>query len=304
MGMNHFLGAGLFCGLAATALLGACDSDDETTTSSTTTTGTGTGGAGAAGGSGGGGAETSACIPPAEVPDPWAATFLPYSLLNGSAVTGAELEVFGADDTLLGSETVDENGEAAVSVATGGTPLDAYFTASAPSYLTTRFRIQGGLGWFPRWSTMMGSTTWADQRVQDAWGVDRDPGAAMVYVAVLRCNAGNELFGLEGATVTLEPGGTEIVYVDRLGGFDPVLTATSPYGFALAANVPAGDNTLTVTLDGEETTYQRPMRAGTIEAILVYPSAATCTQCMQASSTDALTFSDLCQDNGPPSAET
>ncbi|MBW2455806.1 MAG: hypothetical protein JRI68_14915 [Deltaproteobacteria bacterium] len=261
--------------LAATVY--GCSDDVDTTPGGTGGTGAagGTGGVGGVGGiGGGGGAPPAACQPPAEVPDPWEVTFRPYTLGTGDPVDDALLEIHGSDGTVLASGTSDANGEIALSVATGGTPIDGYFTAAKTGYLTTRFRIQGGLGWFATWRTMMITEASADEGVPDEWPSEtRDPNAAFVLTSTYDCNKGSEVWGLPGATVSLEPGGLPVKYLLPSSSVGSQLTATTRQGGTITANVQAGDHTITVTLDGVETTYERPIEAGFWESIILYPKA-------------------------------
>ena len=129
----------------------------EGTGGTTTTSGVGGSGGeagegGMAGGGGSGGSVTPpACQPPASVPDPWVVTFQPYELGTGQIIQDVLVQIHAADGTVLESATSGPTGQATLTVATGGAPIDGYFTAAKAGYLTTRFRIQGGLGWFPGW---------------------------------------------------------------------------------------------------------------------------------------------------------
>ncbi|MBW2456152.1 MAG: carboxypeptidase regulatory-like domain-containing protein [Deltaproteobacteria bacterium] len=233
------------------------------------------GGEGGVGGSAGsGGSVPLACEAPASVPDPWEVTFRPYQLGTGTPVDGALIEVKASDGTVLASTTTNGSGEGSLSIATGGEPIDGYFTASKTGYLTTRFRIQGGLGWFPGWHTMMATEAFADNWVSGHWSSEtREPGTAVVLSLAFDCNKGWEAWGLAGAIMDFDPAGLDVVYMRPDGTADPVLTTTSRRGQATTANVPAGESTLTVSLDGVDTVYSRPMEADTWEVVLLYPKA-------------------------------
>lgn len=213
----------------------------------------------------------STCPTLAVVPDPWAITFMPYDISTGLDVSGALVEVYQSDGTLLDSGTSDGNGEVQLSIPTGGRPIDGYFVASMTGYLPTRFHIQGGLGNFTTWRSMLAPVADADDLVQTLWGVARDPNASIVRFASFECQQGSENFGIPGTTVTLSPAGTDPVYSGSDGSNQPSLSETTRYGAGVAANVPAGDNTITVALNGQQNTFQRTLVGGTLEVIIVYP---------------------------------
>jgi hypothetical protein len=215
----------------------------------------------------------STCVPPDQVPDPWAMTFRPYDFSTRAPVSGALVEVFQSDGTLLDSGTSGANGEVQLSLATGGKPIDGYWMVSKTGYMPSRFRIQGGLGFFSNWSSMMIPEQWADDFVQDLWGVARDPAAAMVFLGLFECGQGSEYFGVPGATVSFSPAGADPVYMTAGGVFEPALTDTTAFGDVVAANLPAGDNTIAINLAGQDLAYQRTMAAGTWEVNIVYPRA-------------------------------
>jgi len=208
------------------------------------------------------------------VPDPWEVTFKPYDLSTGGPVEGALVEVYKSDGTVLESGVADANGEVSLSIPTSGTPIDGYFMASKTGYLPTRFRIQGGLGWFTSWRTMMVTEAFADDFGSSTWPSEtRDPNAAVVMSKVFDCNKGSEAWGLPDATFSVAPAGLGFIYTDVTGNYPPAQAATSRNGSAVTANVPAGDNAITVSLDGTDTTYDRPMLAGTVELVVLYPKA-------------------------------
>jgi hypothetical protein len=215
-----------------------------------------------------------ACTPPTEVPDPWEITFRPYNLANGAAVVDALLEIRDEDDSVLASGPSDGSGEVSLQVATGGSPLSGAFTATRTGFMTTRFRIQGGLGWFDGWLTMMANEGWADTLVQDQFGEPRDPSKAIVNIALFDCNQGNENWGLQDATVAISSAtstASKVVYRDLNWSPDPSLGATSRTGGLIVANLPPGETLFVVTVGGRETTYRYELRAGYWEALILYP---------------------------------
>jgi hypothetical protein len=222
------------------------------------------------------------CVPPESVPDPWVMTFVPYEFgdwFDGVATTKIPdvlVEIYDAEDNLLASGTSDESGEVTLSVETGGVPIDGYVISSMDGYIVRRMNIFDGLltqteGWLH-----MVPEEWADAMVTDVWGVERDPEAALVFFVVFECNGWSEMppanHGLYGAEVSYSPAGTEVAYVNALwDAFFTSLEATSNMGVAVAANVPPGEITVTIDLDGEQDVYEREVHGGTLEIFVFYP---------------------------------
>jgi len=231
---------------------------------------------GQVGGSGGGtgGSSPLACQPPSSVPDPWEATFRPYQLGTDTPVAGVDIEVRASDESLIASVTTAGNGQATLSLPTGGVPLDGYFTASKAGFLTTRFRVQGGLGWYPGWSFMLVPEAAADAWVSGHWpGETRQAGTAVVFALAFECNKGWSAWGIPGATFSFAPAGLDLLYLRPDGTPDPVLTTTSRRGTGTTANVPAGPSSVTLSLDGTDTVYDWPLAADTWEVMILHPKA-------------------------------
>jgi hypothetical protein len=148
------------------------------------------------------------------------------------------------------------------------------------------------------------------EMVTETWDVDYDPETAAAYVAAFECNTGSEASGIPDAVITFSPEGTQVGY-GTVMGFNTALPATTAYGTGAAANIPAGENTITIEIDGEQDVYQRDLRAGHWEMIVLYPRPfpiaetdywedGTCAGGGTVSSTDCqdVSFEGCCDESG------
>jgi len=221
---------------------------------------------------------TPKCQPPASVPDPWEVTFASWDEKWGSTIDNVLFEVFDASGTLLGSGVAPDKNGVVVSIPSGGKPIAGIFTASKAPYLTSRYYVQGGLGGLSAFSGTkiygtLRSEPDADALVESRFQVPRDPNAALVWVFVGECGLTSigEHIGRAGATIEFNPPGTNVVYLDADG--KPVIgaPATNASGWATAANVPAGEVEMLVTIEGVKLQYKLSFAKNSNERVHVFP---------------------------------
>ncbi len=215
----------------------------------------------------------STCAPPASAPDTWIASVHALDIESDQPVAGATVEVRSADDALLASATTDPSGSAALSVPTGGVPIDGSVRLTRGGYLTTRVRVQGGLGGLPSLDVPMARATYADAEVLAATGEARVPGTSLLVVEVAECNQLPTAHGVRNATVSLATAGAGVVYANAYGSWDPWLDQTTTSGVALAANVPAGDALVEVAVDRVTLQRRIVLEPDTWEVVVTYPRA-------------------------------
>lgn len=184
--------------------------------------------------------------PPTSAVDPLAVTGTLADLNTLAPIAGAAAEArLAADSSLLDAETTAADGGFALSLPTGGTPLDAFLAFAASGYPNTRY-----FGSDPLAADVTGFAAQAISTSQLGLiyflaNVAQLPGTGTAVVVVADC-AGTPI---AGATVALTPPPTALRYL--AGSLpSPSATATDASGVALGLSAPAGGCTVAAGYGG------------------------------------------------------
>lgn len=222
----------------------------------------------------------AACQPPTSSPDPFTVNVAVVTATEGPsspvAVAGAMVELRKrSDDSVLTSGVSDANGKVALSVATGGKPIDAYLAASGSdpnggAYVPTYFEDAVGLQPVPAPAAVVLALFPAAvhhdaaQAAGTTWN-EADQITDMVFVS---CQTGGPI--LPDATISVVPGDSTHYQSSAKNGFDPTLTATSD-GSAIVFNTPPGEFNIDITYQGARIGVPARATAGVYHVYLVHP---------------------------------
>lgn len=163
------------------------------------------------------------------------------TLVPASGVTVAALD---ADNASITSAVTDGSGAYSLSLATGGHPLDMYLRASLSGDRDTTLFPPTALYEDSNAGYILIVTQSDFDFAAQLSGVTQSSSKGVVGIDVIDC-AGH---ALAGATVSTSPGGT-VVYVSN-GMPDTSATSTDTSGVAIVFNVPAGEVTVSATVNG------------------------------------------------------
>ena len=189
------------------------------------------------------------------------ANFLSPGPVSNAIITAYRI---GAPDTIA-SDTSTTPGDYAVSITTGGTPVNGYLKVTHSGQLDTYAYPSRPLAANLTTNVLMPTQSELDF-LGVAVGVTQSASNGFIGVVVKDC------FGatVAGATVSTSPGGT--VKYNSNGAPSTSATSTSTDGVAYVFNVPAGDVTVRAN-GGGETLRQHVVtaRAGTVTLTEIQP---------------------------------
>jgi hypothetical protein len=165
--------------------------------------------------------------------------------LNPTALQTAAVAAFKTTDstTALDTTTSDGAGHYALTITTGGAPVDGYLRVTKSSYLPTYAYPAVPLAGDDSVNVLV-LTSSEFNLLAGAVGESPTPGDGFIAVVVTDCG-GNPL---SGATVTSSPPGH--IHYDAAGAPSQSATSTSTDGVAYIFNVAAGDVTISGTAKG------------------------------------------------------
>ena len=196
---------------------------------------------------------------------------------NASPVPDADVDVFEVGTaTALATVVSDSTGAFATGdIATGGTPIDGYIRAMEPTYRSTHMYpgtvVAASLTDVP---VILISNATFTQLAGFAQITQNDDDNGALIVRVTDCSGA--LTGINGATLKVQQGGTDVGTVFDLGQL-----IAQAAGTFFVFNVPDGETQVLVTYDGMAfptrtvTAYKKPTgegAEGTITAVQVSPS--------------------------------
>ncbi len=192
---------------------------------------------------------------PTTAPDPTSTGGVIRNLTDTQPVAGITVELHRAsNDAIVGSSVSTSTGMYQSSVVTGGAAFDVYSKLTGTGFSPRRVYFSSILSANATASKLSVSTPSEDAAITSAFGITTDPQRGSVAVLVDDC-AGVRV---AGAQISVSPTPTSIGYFNDTGAPDQARTSTGALGLALAANVPAGAVTVTVTY-GTTTWRARPI---------------------------------------------
>jgi hypothetical protein len=160
-------------------------------------------------------------------------------------VAGATVRAHDANGAEVGAATTDTDGAYAISLTTGGAPIDGYLHAVAASHLETYLYPPNPMFTDTDDGSLMFLSSGTFALLALVSGVTQDSSRGFVAGLVLDCSGAP----VAGATVSTDPPGT-VVYADTSSLPDTGATATSETGIVFIFNVPVGVATIRATADG------------------------------------------------------
>lgn len=206
--------------------------------------------------------------PPTSAADPLAVSGTLADLDTLAPIAGAAAEArLVADSSLLDEDTTAADGSFALSLATGGSPVDAFLAFAAGGYPTTRYFVSDPLA---ADATALAARAISASQLGLIYffaNVAQLPGTGTAVVVVVDC-AGTPI---EGASVALTPAPTALRYL--AGSLpSPSATATDASGVALGLSAPAGGCEVAASYGGRPLeTHAFQVFAGGVSATPIHP---------------------------------
>jgi hypothetical protein len=181
-------------------------------------------------------------------------------------LTGVDVEAYAVDgDTLLDSDTSIAGGAYALSLDTGGTPLEAYLFASEDTYLDQYVYPPVPLFVDSPFDIALITPTMRDN-IADAGDVDLEADTGLLSALILDCN----LEPIAGAVVTTNPAG-EVRYLVN-GAVSDTATTTDDSGIVVILNLTPGDVEIDAEVAGESLReHTLNVRANVVTTTAVIP---------------------------------
>jgi hypothetical protein len=192
---------------------------------------------------------------PTTAPDPASISGFIRNLTDTQPVAGITVELHRvSNDAIVGSSVTTGTGMYESSIVTGGAAFDVYSELTGTGFVPRRVYFSAILSANSAGSTLSISTPSEDAAVGAAFGITTDPQRGAVAVLIEDCAGAR----VTGAQISVSPTPTFIGYFNDAGVPDQARTSTGALGIALAANVPPGAVTVTVTY-GTTTWRARPI---------------------------------------------
>ena len=191
---------------------------------------------------------------PTEAPDPVTVdgNVFTIDMLEPAPVQNAQVEAHAAaDDPMdpaLDMDNTDADGLFSITAATGGVPSDAYLYATKNGFLPTRLYPPLPVASdIPMAPIPLVTNDLLSTLGLFTGGIDQDRLKGVMLLIVADCADQPAA----GATVSLSPGGGDIIYASAMGLPDTDRTTTSDSGLVFVFNAPTGDVTVDAEVGGE-----------------------------------------------------